>query len=183
MYKEHLAPELKIPDKEEKQQLSDEELRFRIELLRERIYGTITMLAVLISIVPHEHPFDVIIIIGGTSFSLWAASIIAENMSRKIILGRTKEPHKAKKRRFAVHAPLLGVGVFPIVTLLFAVFDIIPTATAVIISISGLFLFLMGISYLSARTLKTGKFNTFLAMGAEFLIGVVVIGVKLFVKV
>lgn len=158
-----------------------EALEFRIELLKERIYATFVLLAVLLTIdTSHTTPLRVIIIIGGTSLSLWAASLVASRMSYRIVMQKNETDRVRISLQLAQHRPLLYAAALPLFINILALVHIIPVALAVEISIAGMILLLVVWSLLSARALNAGKLATLILAGVELIIGLLIIGLKLF---
>jgi uncharacterized membrane protein YeiH len=66
---------------------TEQQKEYIADLLKERIYATLALLAVLISIdTAHSSSLHAAYIISGTIISLWAASMVATQMSRRMIL-------------------------------------------------------------------------------------------------
>lgn len=155
-------------------------LEHRASLLKERIYGTIILLAVLVSIDPgHTSPFTALLIVAGTVISIWAASIVAAQMSRRIIMQRLAKGPEALEERFIEHAPLLAAGAFPVFLLGLSALSILPLAWAVNAGIIyGVFLMLLW-SLLSAKAMGAKKYLTLFVASIELLIGLGIVALKL----
>ncbi len=157
------------------------QLEHKASLLKERIYATIILLAVLISVDPgHTSSLHVLLIIIGTTVSLWAASIVATRMSRRIVLKTAEIDEVAIQRRLREHAPLLAAGVFPTLMSLLAFIGIIPLVVAVDISIAYGLLLMVGWSLISARALSANKMQTLVLASVELAIGLAIVFLKLF---
>ena len=155
-------------------------LEFTADLLKERIYATFVLLAVLLAIdTTHVTPQRVIIVILGTAFSLWAASLTASRMSYRIVMGEIETDRALLQKRLIKHSPLLHAAVFPVLVNLAALLHVIPVQAAVNISLAGLLLLLVTWSLLSARALKVGLLGTFLLAGVELAIAVIIIVIKM----
>lgn len=154
-------------------------LEFKAELLKERIYATFVLLAVLLTIdVNHMTTERVLVVLSGTVFSLWAASLVASRMSYRIVMGRI-ESDKKLSLRLAQHRPLIYAASFPILMTLLALAHVFSLNMAMDISVGGLVLLLVGWSLLSAKAIKAGRFATIVLTGVELLIGLIVIVLKL----
>jgi hypothetical protein len=153
-------------------------LEHRAGLLKERIYATIILLAVLISIDPaHNTPFEVLIIISGTTISLWAASLVASQMARRIILkkiGTKTEIH----HRLREHSPLLAAGSVPFIMSLLAVAGLMELTVAIAISIGYSILLMILWSLLSAKAMDAQKWLTLFVAGMQFAIGLGIVLLK-----
>lgn len=155
-------------------------LEFRVALLKERIYATFVLLAVLLTIdTAHTTALKVIAIIGGSALSLWAASLVASRMSYRIVMRKTETDRMRVNLRLAQHLPLLYAALFPIFVNTLALFNIISLPLAVDISIASMILLLVSWSLLSARALNAGKLATVILAGVELLIGLLIISLKL----
>ncbi len=155
-------------------------LNFRAELLKERIYATFALLAVLLATdTTHALPLQVIIIIAGTSLSLWAANVVAARMSYRIVMRDVELEPRRIKLQIALRRPLLYAAIFPIFVTTLALIGITSLQVAVNIALASLVLLLISWSLLSAKVLKAGTLATLLLAGVELLIGLIVIGLKL----
>lgn len=161
--------------------VSDSE--YRIALLKERIYASIALLAVLVSIdTKHTTPLHADLIVGGTALSLWVASIVASRMSRRIILGHNKETQDEYQYRLSKHTPLLTTAAFPVFMIALSAFNIISLTTAVLLGIAELFLFIIIMSFRSARAIHYETLPTVLIAVLEISIGIAIVWLKLFVS-
>ena len=155
-------------------------LEFRAELLKERIYATFALIAVLLATdTAHAMPLQVIIILAGTSLSLWAANVVAARMSYRIVMRDVDLEPRRMKVQIALRRPLLYAAIFPIFITTLALINAIPLSLAVNGALLSLILLLVGWSLLSAKALKSGKFATILLAGIELLVGLLVVGLKL----
>jgi hypothetical protein len=153
------------------------------DLLKERIYATLALLAVLISIdTSHSSPIHAAYIVSGTIVSLWAASIVAAQMSRRVIfqgeINHTQEADHQMRR----HAPMLASLIFPILMIGLAVIKVISLELAVNISIVSALLLLVGWSIGSARSLSVKKLPALVLVVTELAIGLGIVGLKLIVS-
>lgn len=150
------------------------------ELLKERIYATLALLAVLISIdAEHISPLHAAYIICGTIVSLWAASIAATQMSRRLIFQNELNHPDEAERQIRRHAPMLASLVFPLVLISLAMIDLISLEIAINISILSSLLLLVGWSIGSARSLHANKVPVIILIAIELAIGLGIVGLKL----
>jgi hypothetical protein len=162
-----------------KQTKEMEILEFRAELLKERIYATFVLLAVLLTIdVTHTTPFRAVVVLGGATLSLWAASLVASRMSYRIVMKRIESDRKLNLR-LAQHRPLIYAALFPVFMATLALIHVISLVLAMDIAVGGLVLLLVTWSLLSAKAIKAGRFATIVLASVELLIGLMVIGLKL----
>lgn len=152
------------------------------ELLKERIYATLALLAVLMSIdTSHTTPLHAAYIMGGTIISLWAASIVATQMSRRLIFqAELNHTHEAK-HQMRRHAPMLASLAFPLLMTFFAMIKLIDLDIAINISIISSLILLAGWSIGSARALDAKKVPIAILVAIELAIGLSIVGLKLLV--
>lgn len=165
-----------------KRTYTEHEKEFIAELLKERIYATLALLAVLISIdTGHSSPLHAIYIICGTIISLWAASIVATQMSRRLIfqgkLDHVHETHHQLRR----HAPMLASLLFPVLMISLAMTKLISLDVAVNVSIASALILLVSWSIGSARSLNAKKMPTFILVAIELGIGLSIVALKVLI--
>lgn len=149
------------------------------DLLKERIYATLALLAVLISIdTAHYSPSKALLLIYGTIISLWAASIVAAQMSRRVVFGSELDAKTEGERQLRRHAPMLATLVFPTLMIGLSMTNLVPLGIAVDTSIISALLLLVAWSVSSARSLHITKLPIFLLVVIELLIGLGVVGLK-----
>ena len=155
---------------------------FIAELLKERIYATLALLAVLISIdTEHYSPLHAIYIICGTIISLWAASIVSTQMSRRVIFqGQLDNAHETQ-HQLRHHAPMLASLVFPLLMIGLSILNLISLEVAINISIASALVLLMGWSIGSARSLHAKKLPIFVLVVIELAIGLSIVGLKVLI--
>lgn len=153
---------------------------FAAELLKERIYVTFALVAVLASInTNHTSPFHAEFIVGGTIVSLWAASIVATIMSRRLVLrGQIDHDHEIR-HQIRVHSPMLLALVTPLFLMTLSAMDVIALSWAVNISIFSSLLLLASWSIMSAKTLGAKKVPTFILILLQLAIGAGIILLKI----
>ena len=89
----------------------------------------------LISIDPsHISPWHAAFLMAGTVISLWAASLLATMMLRRIIYGNINDS-QTRKTQYAKHAPMLSTLTLPLFAMTLSAFGVISLAWAVNISI------------------------------------------------
>lgn len=149
------------------------------DLLKERIYATLALLAVLISIdTDHYEPLKALFLICGTILSLWAASIVATQMSRRVVFGPKLDAKAEQERQLRRHAPMLATLIFPAFMIGLSMTGIISLGVAIDVSIISALVLLATWSISSARSLSIAKVPIFLLVILELLIGLAVVGLK-----
>lgn len=162
--------------------ISYQQKEYIADLLKERIYATLALLAVLISIdTNHSSPLHAAYIISGTIASLWAASIVAAQMSRRVIFQSELDHSQETDHQMRRHAPMLASLIFPLLMIGLAAVTLITLELAVNVSIISALLLLAGWSIGSARSLSVKKFPTFILVVFELAIGLGIVGLKLLV--
>ncbi len=157
--------------------LSTINLELLADSLKERIYATLALLAVLLTIDPkHSEALHVAVIVGGTAFSLWLASLVSSQMARRMVFGRpdAKQFEEDQQR----HSPLLATAVLPLILVGLADLHVISLERAVMVSVWALLLSLIGWSLASARSMHASRLATFLLAGFSLLIGLGIIALK-----
>jgi len=154
------------------------DLELRVELLKERIYATLALLAVLLTIdVRDVTPLRAAELVLGTALSLWAASLVAGVMAYRVVMQQHAPEHRLR-RQVVLHSPLLAAAAFPMVMILFAATGVWGLATAINVAIGASFLLLVGWSLMSARALKAGRSLTLIIAAVELGVGLAIIGLK-----
>lgn len=160
--------------------LSPAILEFRAELLKERIYATFILLAVLLTIdVAHTSPLRAMAIIGSSSVGLWAASLVASRMSYRIVMQKVETDRNKLDLQLLQHRPLLYAAMFPLFICFVSFLEVLSLEVAINIAIASLMLLLISWSLLSAKALKAGTLTTIFLAASELVIGLIVIGIKL----
>jgi hypothetical protein len=152
------------------------------ELLKERIYATLALLAVLISIdTEHYSPLKAGYLVLGTILSLWAASLIATQMSRRIIYRNTINPAVDSELQLRKHAPILATLPFPMLLIALSILKVLPLNIAINVSIGSVMILMIVWSVLSAKSLQVTKLPIFILVAAELAIGLAVVGFKVLI--
>ncbi len=149
-------------------------------LLKERIYGSVTVLAVNVGLLLKtgltvEHAFITII---ATVIGLWLAGLFAVVLSYRIVHD-TNMPRSEFFHEIAVHRGLLLAGVSSVIMLGLASVDLISIRTAIIADIS-LTVVAMTIAILRSAKTKSNTFITaIISIAAQAAIAAVIILLKL----
>lgn len=152
------------------------------ELLKERIYATIALLAVLVSIDPeHSDPLRADFLIIGTIVSLWAASILATQMSRRIVFRGEIDTRADSKHQIRKHAPMLASLVFPVFLVTLSMLEIIALSTAINIAILSTLALMAVWSVVSARELNVNRIPLIIVVLVELALGLSIVGLKVII--
>ncbi|MFJ2747630.1 hypothetical protein [Streptomyces sp. NPDC087297] len=129
------------PDHE---QAFDREPRFAAARLKERLYATITMIAVVIGLAGSEHisaPGAAATVLT-TAVGLWLAALVADQQAHRVVHGRLATGHELR-RMLSISSPLLLSAVGPLVLIASAALGVMEVDTALLVSagvsIAGLF--------------------------------------------
>lgn len=161
---------------------TEREKEYIADLLRERIYATIALLAVLIGIdAEHSSPLHAAYLISGTIISLWAASIVATQMSRRLIFQGSLDYAEETRHQIRRHAPMLASLALPLFMIGLSSMQLISLGLAINISLVGALMLMVGWSIGSARSLNAGRLQTFVLIIIELAIGLAVVGLKVII--
>lgn len=159
---------------------SQDELELQVELLKERIYATLALLAVLLTIdAARTSALRATFVIAGTALSLWAASLIASRMSYRIVMQQMETGEKSEAQ-LVRHSPLLLAAVFPLLMTSFSVAHLISLSLAINIAIGASLLLIVIWSLLSAIAMRMGQLFTLVVALAELAIGIGIVLLKFF---
>jgi len=162
--------------------MSDDERAFVAEMLRERIYATITLLAVVAALWQHpdEHrPLGAIGIILGTVIALWLATLVAARISYTAVHGHKvhKEPKYLEASKAA--SGLLAPASAPIAFILLSMTGIFSLKVGLLIGVISLLASLFFFSVMSGSRVADSKIKLIVFSIMQTLIGVGVVLLKL----
>lgn len=165
--------------------IPDDERAYLAEMLRERIYATITLLAVIATLWQHpdEHqPLGTIGVILGTVVALWLATLVATHMSYMVVHGtaRHKEPSYLEARK-AASGLLLPAGA-PIIFVLISLTGIYSLKTALLIGVASLLASLFFFSVMSGKRVTDSISKLILFSALQTAIGIGVVLLKLAIE-
>lgn len=161
----------------------NERMEFLADLLKERIYATFALIAVLVSIdAEHTTPLRAVLFVAGTIISLWAASVIASQMSQRLIFQDTKNHERELRVSLLRHSPMLYTLPFPIILIGLAQINVIGLEDALHLSLATSFLLFSTWTVRSARTIQANKLaiGLLILLQALFIVGT--ISLKVFVS-
>ena len=154
------------------------------EVLRERIYATITLLAVMVTLWSHsdEHsPWGTIGIIFGTVVALWLATMIAARMSYRIVHSEGEANEKSWEASESARGLLTPAGA-PIFFILFSFTGLISLKMALLLGIISLVMSLFLFSLFSGRQSSDSWMKILLYSFLQLALGVGVIALKILVE-
>ncbi|MFC4911123.1 hypothetical protein [Actinomadura gamaensis] len=159
----------------------DPETRVEImaERLKERIYATITMVAVLVGLAlgGHAGPAGAALSVAGTAVGLWLATLVADAQSASAVHGR-RHSRFAVLRSLYVSSPLLLSAVSPLLLIGVSGLGLVKLNTALwtATGLNVLSLFLWG--FVSGRRMGDRLVTALVAGLSDTAIGAVVVAVK-----
>jgi hypothetical protein len=165
--------------------MSDDERTLVAEMLRERIYATITLLAVVAALWQHpdEHqPLGAIGVILGTVVALWLATLVAARISYTAVHGNGvyKEPKYLEASKAA--SGLLTPATAPIVFILLSTTGIFSLKAALLIGVISLLASLFFFSVMSGSRVTDSRVKLLVFSAMQTLIGIGVVLLKLAVE-
>lgn len=163
-------------------QQPDAEIRDHIaENMKERIYSTITLIALITTLwatVNHHSVKGIIGGIAGTVIALWLATLISSRISYRAVHGREMSGREYRKSTFAASG-LLAPAVAPIILVLISLSGLLSLKTALMTSIVLLLLSLLFFSFVASRKIYDKPLQILLVSGLEMSVGLLVVGLKL----
>jgi len=163
-------------------QLNEGQKEAIAENMKERIYSTITLIAVLTALwqsnAEHSTAGDVAVIFGSV-VALWLATMISIRVSYRAVHGKPISLNLYRKALFTASG-LLVPAIVPMIIVIFSgVTHWYSLKTALMASIIASLLFLFGISFGAARKIYDSFWRLLLVSLFEMLVGVGVIALKL----
>jgi uncharacterized membrane protein len=162
--------------------LTPEEREQRAEQLRERIYITFAALAVVIALDNHgvgaaEALGTLVVTVLGTLLAVFVADVISHIVVQERMLTRPEMRHAVITSFGALTAVIL-----PAVFLILAIVGVWSTDAALRVSSIALVAALVVIGYTAIRRIRVTWWKRLLALGAEALLGLVVVGLQVLAK-
>lgn len=151
------------------------------ENMKERIYATITLLAIIAAYwqtASHHSVRATVLAIAGAAIGLWLATLIAARMSYRAVHGKSVGGGEYRRVMFT-SAGLLAPAITPIILVLFSTTGLYTLATALLISMGVLLLSLFLFSFSAGLKIYTSKWRLLAVSLLEMSVGVGVIVLKL----
>ena len=162
---------------------NEKRMEFLADLLKERIYATFALVAVLDSIDPeHTTAIHASLFVTGTILSLWAASVIAAQMSQRLVFQDTKNHDRELRISLLRHSPMLYTLPLPLLLIGLAHFNFIALQDALHLSLAASFLLFTAWTLRSVKTIKASRvaITLLIILQALFIVGT--ISLKVFVS-
>ncbi|MFE2145185.1 hypothetical protein ACFXA3_26190 [Streptomyces sp. NPDC059456] len=108
-------------------------VRLSAARLKERLYATITMIAVVVGLAysAHAHPGDVALAVAVTTLGLWPASLVADGQAHRVVHRRNIGGRELLEMPY-VSSPLLLSAAGPLFLILLAALGVMPLHTALL---------------------------------------------------
>ncbi len=151
-----------------------------IAFMEERIYGTVTLMAISLGLLvqPGLKASSALGIIISTAFGLWLAGLFASITAYRI--GHDKAmPRSEFFHELTVHRGLLIAAVPTVLMLLIAFYELIEVRTALIASLSIAAITMIALIVRSANTARNSFKSTAIIVASQTLIALAVIFIKL----
>ena len=151
------------------------------ENMKERIYATITLLALIVALwqTADEHSVSgVVASMLGTVLALWLATLISSRMSHRVVHGKVMKTHDLRRLAFT-SSGLFAPAIVPTFFVALSVTNIMTLKTALMAGVIALLLSLFLLSYTAGRRIYTSPVRLFVVSLAEMAVGVGVILLKL----
>lgn len=151
------------------------------ENMKERIYATITLLAVMSALwqaADHHTVLGVIASIGGTAVALWLATLISARVSYRAVYGESMGRKKLARLLFTSSGLYIPV-IIPTLFILVSSTGMLSLRNALLGGIVALLLSLFTLSFVAGRRIYTSMMRVILISILEMLLGVGVIALKL----
>jgi len=156
-------------------------LEYVAENMKERIYATITLLAMIVALwqTSGEHSvMGSVASILGTVAALWLATLISSRMSHRAVHGKSLTRRDLAKISFT-SSGLFVPAILPTIFVLASTTHVWSLKTAFMASIVALLLSLFVLSFTAGRRIYTSPVRLFIVSLGEMAIGIGVILLKL----
>lgn len=153
------------------------------ENMKERVYATITLLAVIAAHWQQEVTHSVlstVISVIGTVIALWLATLIAMRMSHRAVHGKAVALHEYRRLVFT-SSGLLAPAVGPTLIILGSLSGLYTLKNALVASIVVLLLSLFLLSFTAGRRIYDSTWRLLIVSTLEMSVGVGVIALKMII--
>ena len=158
-----------------------EKLEHIAENMKERIYATLTLLAVIAALwqsAEHHTAMGTIASILGTATALWLATLISARMSHRAVHAKRMTTRDYRKILFT-SSGLFAPAILPTLLILLSASNIFSLKTALFSSMVVLSLSLFAFSFSAGRRIYGNGLRLIVISALEMLLGVGVIVLKL----
>ncbi|MFE5816204.1 hypothetical protein [Streptomyces sp. NPDC056479] len=150
------------------------------ERLKERIYASLTLLAVLVGLAQSSHPTRTgsAVAVVATALGLWLASLVADLQAYPVAHGRPARLPEIRHTLFT-SSPLLTSAVGPLLLVGLSALGAMELTTALWISVGSEVAALAAWGFAGGRRVGAGPFSSLIAAVLNAGIGLGVVAVKL----
>ncbi|MFG2191272.1 hypothetical protein [Streptomyces sp. NPDC048639] len=148
--------------------------------LKERIYSTITMLAVVVALADTESAsrWDAAAVVIATAAGLWLATLVADDQAHRAVHGRGAD-RRERLRMLYVSSPLMLSAVGPLVMTALSALGALSLDSALLISAGAGVVSLFGWGYAGGRRMGAHPATAVVGGVLDTVIGVAVVAIKL----
>lgn len=165
------------------QHLPVEALESIAENMKERIYATITLLAMIVALWQtsgHHTAGGAVINMLGTVAALWLATIMSARMSHRAVHGKSMTLSRLRKLLFT-SSGLFAPAILPVAFVLASMTGVTTLKNALFAGVVILVLSLFFLSFHAGRRIHASFLRLIVISMVEMLVGVGVVALKLFV--
>lgn len=149
------------------------------ENMKERVYASITLLAVIAAHWQGSHSVRATVLaIGGSAVALWLATLVASRMSYRAVHAKGVGLHEYRRIVFT-SSGLLGPAIVPILLVLGSLSNLYTLQNALTASMVVLLVSLFLLSFTAGRRIYDNIWRILLVSALEMSVGLVVIVLKL----
>ncbi|MBQ0825563.1 hypothetical protein [Streptomyces tagetis] len=157
---------------------SEAETDVLVDRLKERLYATITMIAVVVGLAyGHAGPTGAVATVLTAALGLWLAALVADQQAHRTVHGRFATGRELR-RMLHVSSPLLSCAVGPLVLTGLAALDVLSLYAALLVSAGVQVASLFGWGWTAGRRMGGGTLLPLLAGFVDAVIGAAVALVK-----
>jgi hypothetical protein len=172
---------MKLRRQKRHKELTPQMREYIAENMKERIYATITLIALIVALwqTAGEHSATgVIASMLGTVLALWLATLVSSRMSHRVVHGKVMGSHDLGRLAFT-SSGLFVPAIVPTLLVILSTGGIMTLKTALMAGIAALLLSLFLLSYAAGRRIYTNPVRLFMVSLAEMAVGIGVILLKL----
>lgn len=165
----------------QRDQIPSEMLEYVAENMKERIYATITLLALIVALwqTAEEHSaIGAAASIVGTVVALWLATLISSRISHRAVHGKSMA-HRDLGRLAFTSSGLFVPAIVPTFLVFISTTGALSLKTAFMAGIAALLLSLFLLSFAAGRKIYTSPLRLVIVSTAEMAVGVGVIVLKI----
>ena len=163
------------------QELTPRMREYIAENMKERIYATITLLALIVALwqtAGAHSALGVIASMLGSVLALWLATLVSSRMSHHVVHGKAMGSRDLGRLAFT-SSGLFVPAIIPTIFVLSSIAGLMTLKNALMAGMAALLLSLFLLSYTAGRRIYTNPIRLFIVSLAEMAVGIGVILLKL----